>query len=57
MSKNKYRNKLVIAINFKGKLDDIFAPKRFDSTAADFEKKLNLDKGMIFKGYWEKRKR
>ena len=44
----KYGNKLVIIIDFKGKMADKFAPKRFDSKAVDFEKKFKkLDKGMI----------
>lgn len=48
----KYGNKLVIIINFEGEMVDIFAPKRFDSKAADFEKKfkkIEKDKGMILK--------
>ena len=37
-------------INFKSEVVDIFAPKRFDSTAANFEKKFKkIDKGMILK--------
>ena len=35
--KTKYGNKLVITVDFKG---EEVAPKRFDSKAADFEKKL-----------------
>ena len=43
-------NKLVVTINFKGEMVDIFTPSRFDAKAADFEKKFKiLDKGMILK--------
>ena len=46
----KYWIKVVITINFKGQAVDIFAPKQFYFTAADFEKKFKkLDKGMILK--------
>ena len=36
----KYWNKLFITIDFKGELVNLFAPIRFDSKAADLEKKL-----------------
>ena len=36
--KTKYENKIVITINFKGEVVDIFAPKRFYSTAADLQR-------------------
>jgi len=35
-----YGNTLVITIDFKGEMVVLFAPKRFDSKAADVEKKF-----------------
>ena len=35
-------------MNFKGEVIDTFPPKRFDCTAADFEKQFKkIDKGMV----------
>ena len=34
------RNKFDITIHFKGEMVDLFAPKRFDSKAADLEEKF-----------------
>ena len=46
----KYKTKIVIIIDFKGEMVDLFASKRFDFKALDFEKKLNkLDKVMKLK--------
>ena len=46
----KYRKKIAFIIDSKDEMVDLFAPKRFDSKAADFENKLKiLDKGMILK--------
>ena len=36
----KYWSKIVIIIDFKGEMVDLFALKRFNSKAADLEKKL-----------------
>ena len=36
----KYGKKIVIIINFKGEMVDLFASKRFDSNAADLERHL-----------------
>ena len=42
----KYGRKLVIIVNFKGELVDLFAPRHFSPEAADLEKNLKkLDKG------------
>ena len=55
--KTKYGKKLVINISFKGEAVDTFSPKRFDSTALEFEKKFQkLDKGKISKAIERKRK-
>ena len=35
----KYGKKIVIIIDFKGEMVELFAPKRFYSKAADIEKK------------------
>ena len=46
----KYGKKNVIIIDFKGEMVDLFALNRFDSKAADLEKKFKkLDKNMILK--------
>jgi len=46
----RYGKKIAIIIDFKGVMVCIFAPKRFDSKAADIENKLKkLDKGVILK--------
>jgi len=36
----KYGKKTFITIDFKGEMVDVFAPKRFDSKAADLDKKF-----------------
>ena len=38
----KYGKKIVIIIDLKGEIVDLLAPKRFDSKAADLEKKLKI---------------
>ena len=38
--KTKYGNEVVIIIDFNGEMVDLFAPKLFDSKAADLEKKF-----------------
>ena len=44
----KYGKKILIIIDFNGEIFDLFAPKRFDSKAADLKKKLKkLDRDMI----------
>jgi len=53
----KYGKKLVITIDFKAEIVDLFVTKRFDSKAADLQKKLTkLDKYMILKVRKEKNK-
>ena len=49
--KTKYRNQFIITINFKSEAVDIFTPKRFDSTAADFEKIEKIRQRYDFIGY------
>jgi len=38
-----YGKKIVIIIDFKGEIFDVFAPKRFDSKAAYLEKNLKIE--------------
>ena len=46
----KYGKKTFITIDFKGEMVDVFAPKRFDSKAADLDKKLKkIVKAMILR--------
>ena len=40
MCLNQYGKKTVTTIDFKGKMVDLFAPKRFDPKAVDFKKKF-----------------
>ena len=50
MSYNQIWKEIVIIIDLKGEMIDLFAPKRFNNKAADLEKKiLKLGKGMILK--------
>ena len=47
---SKYGKKLVVTIDFKSEIVDLFAPKRFDTKAADLEKQFKkLDESMILK--------
>ena len=44
--------KIIIIIDFRGEMVDLFAPKRFDSKAADLKNEIKkIDKVMILKGY------